>query len=105
MSKIKVTNAVGTTENGVNQIERYFREKYQMDKLPSHWDCVICNKPITLESEQLMHNYWIDDNTMVGGHLIDKNGNLYLAPICIKCNNQRESLGFVEVDEQDLLKL
>ena len=105
MAFIEVTNAVDTTEDGVNQIERYFEEKFQMEEPPSHYNCVICNRPITLESEQLMHPYWIEDNTMVGGHLRDRNGNLYLAPICIRCNNQRDNLGFVNVSVEDLLPL
>lgn len=105
MAFIEVTNAVDTTENGVNQIDRYFKEKLQMKELPSHWDCAICKRPITLESEQLIHPYWTENNTMVGGHLKDRDGNLYLAPICIKCNNQRENLGFVNVNVEDLLPL
>lgn len=43
MAFIEVTNAVDTTEEAVNQIERYFKEKYQFPT-PSSWECITCGK-------------------------------------------------------------
>ena len=43
MAFIEVTNAVDTTEEDVNQIERYFKEKYQIPT-PSSWECITCGK-------------------------------------------------------------
>lgn len=104
MAKIKVTNAVGTTENGVNQIERYFKEKYKY-YIPSSCRCAICGKKIVRQNRQSSNIVYKQDDIMVGGHLKDRKGNLYLAPICWKCNNQKEQLGEVDVDVQDLLPI
>lgn len=42
---------------------------------------------------------------MVGGYLSDKNGNLYLVPICKECNDKKENLGTIGVNEDYLLPI
>lgn len=104
MAKIKVTNAVGTTENGVNQIERYFRDKYNI-QTPKSWECITCGQKIVRKDIQLMDTYWEDENTMVGGHLEDREGNLYLAPMCKACNDKKENLEIIGVNKDYLLPI
>ena len=105
MAFIEVTNAVGTTEDGVNQIERYFREKYNI-QTPKSWECITCGQKIVRKDIQLMDSYWEDEDTMVGGHLVDiSTQKLYLAPMCKACNDKKENLGTIGVNKDYLLPI
>ncbi len=105
MAKIKVTNAVSTIGNTINQIDQYFREKYNFPT-PRSWDCLICGRKIIRQNCYTDSNpIFTEDDIMVGGPLKDKYDNLYFAPICKECNNKKENLGFVEVDEDYLLSI
>lgn len=103
MAFIEVTNAVDATEDNVNQIDQYFRETYNFPT-PRSWNCLICGKKIIRQNCYADSNLiFTEDDIMVGGHLKDRKGNLYLAPICKECNEKKENLGFVDVDEDYLL--
>ncbi len=102
--KIKVKNAVGTTENGVNQLEKYFKEKYNID-IPTNWECSLCEKNIVRKLSG-NHPFFSKNDIMVGGHLKDVNtGILYLAPICKECNDKKENLPEFTVEANKLLLL
>lgn len=42
---------------------------------------------------------------MVSGHLKDRDNNLYLAPICKECNDKKENLDTIGVNEDYLLPI
>lgn len=101
---IRVKNAVNTTENGTNQLEKYFKIKYGIC-IPSSYTCSLCGKKIIRKLSQHNPN-WSEKNIMVGGHLKDTlTGDLYLAPICKECNDKKENLEPIFINKNILLSL